>query len=82
MSNIIKVQLTKNDQFAVTDLATSRMKVFSSSVLHTPTFITTSSVKDYFCGEFSATDWDCSADALDRISQITDFNSLTDEVRF
>lgn len=82
MSNIVKVRLTQNDQFVVTDPVTGIEKVVSSSVLHAPNFITTSSVKHFLCEEFGAADWDCSADALERIRGITDFNTLNDEVRF
>lgn len=83
MAKIIAVRLTEDDKFEVIDLDTGKQKVFCSSVLHTPAFIASSSVKDFFCEEFpGATDWQCSADALERINGICDFNCLTDEVRF
>ena len=83
MSNIIKVRLTKEDKFVVTDPDTGSEKVFRSGVLHTPDFIVPSIVKDFFCGKFPGkTSCLCSEDALDRIRSICDFNCISDEIRY
>lgn len=83
MSNIINVRLTENDQFAVTDPDTGIVHVYNSILFHDPRFIVDLSVKNFFCEAFPGkTEWECSADALERIHSITDFNCLNDEVRF
>jgi len=83
MSNIIKVRLTPDDNFVVTDPDTGEEKVFESTILHSPQFIVDLSVKRFFCESFHGkTEWNCSADALERIKSITDFNCISDEVRY
>ena len=82
-NNIIKVRLTENDNFEVTDLDTGSLKIFSASVLHDPQFIVDISVKTFFCEAFPGkTEWDISSDALDRIRGICDFNCISDEIRW
>lgn len=82
MSNIIKVRLTENDHFVVTDPDTGKEQTFNSILFHDPRFIVDLSVKNYFCEAFPGkTEWECSADALERIRSITDFNCINDEVR-
>lgn len=82
MSNIIKVRLTENDHFVVTDPDTGNERVFNSILIHEPRFIVDASVKNFFCEHFPGkTEWECTAEALDRIRGITDFNCLADEVR-
>jgi len=82
MSNIIKVRLTENDHFVVTDPDTGKEQTFNSILFHAPRFIVDLSVKNYFCEAFPGkTEWECSVDALERIHSITDFNCINDEVR-
>lgn len=83
MSNIVKVRLTENDQFVVTDPDTGREQTFSSIQIHSSSFIVDLSVLKFFCEAFQGkTECECSVDALERIRGITDFNCLVDEVRF
>ena len=83
MSNIINVCMTAPDHFVVTDPDTGLQKVFSSVLIHGPRFIVDTAVKHFFCEEFPGkTDWECSLDARDRIRCITDFNCISDEIRW
>lgn len=84
MSNIIKVRLTPEDDFVVSDPDTGVEKVFESTVLHSTQFIVDLSVKRFFCNAFGPekAEWECSTDALERIKSITDFNCISDEVRY
>ena len=83
MSNIIKVRLNENDHFVVTDPDTDFQQVFSSALIHDPRFIVASAVKQFFCESFPGkTEWECSLDARDRIQCITDFNCISDELRW
>ena len=83
MSNVITVRLTENDQFLVIDPDTGIMHEYHSILFHTPRFIVTSSIQNFFLEEFPGkTECECSAEALERMQSITEFNCLRDEVRF
>ena len=82
MSNVIYVRLTENDHFVVTDPDTGIEHVYNSSIFHDPRFIVDLSVKNFFCEAFPGkTECDCSAEALERMQSITEFNCLSDEIR-
>lgn len=82
MSTFINVRLNQNDQFVVTDPDTGNEKVIGSGVLHTPDFVLNCIVKEFFCSQFPGkTSCNLSQDAQDRITSITDFNSISDELR-
>ncbi len=82
MSKIINVRLTENDRFAVTDPDTGIRHEYKSILFHDPQFIVDRSVMNFFCEQFPGkTKCKVSADALERIRNITDFNCISDEIR-
>ena len=82
MSTIITVRLTENDHFLVTDPDTGIVHEYNSILFHDPRFIVDLSIKNFFCEEFPGkTECECSAEALERMQSITEFNCLSDEIR-
>ena len=84
MSSTIHVRLNQDDNFVVRDPDTGEEKVLESTTLHSSQFIVDLSVKRFFCNAFGPhkDDWVCTDEALERIQSITDFNCISDEVRY
>ena len=84
MSNIIKVRLTENDHFVVTDPDTGIEHVYNNIIFHDPLrFIAPLSIQHFFYEEFPGkSECDCSAEVLERMLSITDTNCIKDEIRF
>ena len=83
MTPIITVSYSAPDHFVVTDPDTGIQHVYSCIIFHNPRFIVDISIKNFFLEEFPGkVECTCSADAIERMQSIADFNCLCDEVRF